>query len=330
MTPVLIVVVNYRTPVLAMQCLESLEAEVRANPGARVTVVDNASADGSAELIPQSIASRGWSDWARFIASPVNGGFAAGNNLAIRAALEAGEPLERVWLVNPDARVRPGALSTLLAFMEAHPWAGIAGGGLDDADGKPWPYAFRFPSVWSEFDSGLGLGVVSRLLSSHTVARRMGQEPERVDWISGANFMVRREVIERVGLMDAGYFLYYEETDYCLQARRAGWECWYVPGARVLHLAGQSTGIRTGDPSRARRPSYWFRSRTRYFIRSHGKAYTAATDLLWILGFVIWRMRRIVQRKPKAHPAHFLRDFVQHSVLVSPLAPCPGDHRRTS
>lgn len=327
MSTVLIVVVNYRTPTLAVQCLESLEAEVGANPGARVTIVDNDSGDGSAETIAGSITTRGWSAWARLIASPVNGGFAAGNNLAIRSALDMAEPFEFVWLVNPDAKARPGALAELVAFMNAYPQAGIAGGGLEDGEGESWPYAFRFPSLWSEFDNGLSLGLISRLLSSYTVARRMGQEPEQVDWISGANFMIRRAVIDSVGLMDSGYFLYYEETDYCLQALRAGWECWYVPSARVCHLAGQSTGVRTDDPGRARRPAYWFESRVRYFVRNHGRAYAAATDLLWILGTLTLRMRQVVQRKRRTYPARYLRDFIRHSVLLRPLSPCPGDQR---
>lgn len=316
----LIAIVNYRTPELTIACLRSLAAEVPTQSAARVAVVDNASGDGSVEKVRAAIDAAGWRDWAQVIASPVNGGFAAGNNLAIRTAWAAGERPQQVWLVNPDAQVRPGALATLLDFMQRHPRAGIIGGSLENEHGEPWPYAFRFPSVWSEIDGGLRLGIVSRWLRRRGAVRRMGDEPERVDWISGANFMIRSELIDRIGLMDEGYFLYFEETDYCLQAGRAGWECWYVPSARVMHIAGQSTGI-TGKASRRRRPAYWFESRRRFFVKNYGRAYTWLADLAWMSGYTLWRLRRPLQGKPDHDPPGMLVDFARHSVVLRPLAP---------
>lgn len=311
----LIVIVNYRTADLVLACLRSLVGEVAAHPGCSVTVVDNASGDGSVQTLRAAIEAHGWQGWVRVIASPVNGGFAAGNNVAIRAALTQTPPPDYVWLVNPDTVVRRGALTTLLAFMAQHPRAGIAGGSLEDEDGTPWPYAFRFPSLWSELDDGLRLGVVSRWLARHRVVRRMGDEAAPVDWISGANFMVRRALFDAIGLMDEGYFLYFEETDFCRQARRAGWVCWYVPQARVLHIAGQSTGITSKTQAPRRRPAYWFESRRRYWLRNHGRARALAADLIWMLAFALWRVRRWLQRKPDHDPPHLLRDFIRHSSL---------------
>lgn len=313
----LVVIVNYRTADLVVACLRSLQAEIAAHPGCTVTVVDNASADGSVETIRCAIDAEGWSAWVRMIASPTNGGFAAGNNVAIRAALAQVPRPEYVWLVNPDTLVRRGALAALLAFMVRQPCAGIAGGSLEDENGDHWPFAFRFPSLWGELDSGLRLGFVSRLLARHNIVRRMADEPTQVDWISGANFMLRTALIDAIGLMDDGYFLYFEETDYCQQARRAAWECWYVPDARVLHLVGQSTGVSSKAQLQRRRPAYWFESRRRYFIKNHGRWYAMAADLLWLLGFALWRLRRWVQRKPDHDPPHLLVDFARHSSLAN-------------
>ena len=313
----LVVIVNYRTAALVVASLHSLQSEIAAHPDCLVTVVDNASADGSVQTIRAAIDAHGWGGWVRVIASPANGGFAAGNNVAIRAALAQASRPAYIWLVNPDTLVRRGALAALLAFMDGHPRAGIAGGSLEGEHGEHWPYAFRFPSLWSEVESGLRLGVVSRWVARYRVVQRMGDEPERVDWISGANFMVRTALIDTIGLMDEGFFLYFEEVDYCRQAQRAGWEVWYVPGARVLHIAGQSTGISSKPQTQRRRPAYWFESRRRYFLKNHGRTYAMAADLLWLPGFALWRLRRWLQRKPDFDPPNLLFDFARHSSLVN-------------
>jgi N-acetylglucosaminyl-diphospho-decaprenol L-rhamnosyltransferase len=318
---VLISIVNYRTAALAIDCLQSLQEPVTRHGHAQVVVVDNASGDDSVPRLQAAIDAHGWSAWARVVASPRNGGFAAGNNDAIRAARAAGLRFDLVWLVNPDARVRPEALAQLCSFMTEHPKAGIAGGSMEDGQGERWPIAFRFPSVWSEIESGVNLGPVSRVLSRYVVARRMGDEATRTDWICGANFMIRAATLEQIGLMDEGYFLYYEETDYCREAAKAGWECWYVPAARVAHIAGQSTGV-TGVAAHTRRlPGYWFESRRRYFIKQHGRLYTALADLGWFASHLLWRARCVMQSKPRSDPPHLLRDFLAHSVWLNPRAP---------
>ena len=316
---VLIVIVNYRTASLAVACLQSLAVELASHPHARVVVVDNDSGDGSMAQLRAAIDGAGWGSWVELVASAVNGGFAAGNNLGIRTALRRGLRPSHVWLVNPDAEVRPGALDVLLQFMAQHPRAGIAGGCLESPSGEVWPYAFRFPSIWSEIDSGLRLGVVSRMVARHAALRRMGEAPEPVDWICGANFMIRGQLLDRIGLMDEDYFLYFEEVDYCLQARRAGWQCWFVPAARVMHIAGQSSGISSADLAPPRRPAYWFESRRRYFVKNHGRVYAWLTDLAWLGSFSSWRLRRRLQGKTDVDPPQMLADFARHSLLVQPF-----------
>jgi hypothetical protein len=111
------------------------------------------------------------------------------------------------------------------------------------------------------------------------------------DWVSGASLIVRREVIEQVGLMDEGYFLYFEEVDFCRRAREAGWECWYVPDSRVMHLEGASTGI---NAVAKRRGGYWYDSRRRYFVKHFGIAGLVAADVLWAIGRSMYSIRRIL------------------------------------
>ncbi len=298
-----------------MECLESLENERETNGNLSAIVVDNASQDGSADLIEQVINRRGW-DWVTLLRSPDNRGFGAGSNLGISWALERLPKLDLVWLLNPDTRVVPGAARALAQFMRDHPAAGIAGSALLDADGELWPYAFRFPSLLGEIERGSHWGVVSRLLSRSATLRPMGQHCEKVDWVSGASLIIRRELLEDNLRFDEGYFLYFEETDFCLHAKRMGWECWYVPDAVVLHIAGQSTGL-TGKQIKLKRlPAYWFHSRQRYFIKNYGRIYGILADFSWIAAHGLARIKQQLRRGPDPDPPNLLQDFIRHASFL--------------
>lgn len=314
---VLVVIVNYRTPRLVVDSLASLESEVARRPGTRVTVVDNASGDDSVALLRQVIDERGWSSWVTLMPSAVNGGFSYGNNLAVNAALGQRDALvpDVFWILNPDTRVEPGTLDAMLGFLDRHPQAGIVGCAIENEDGSSWPYAFRFPTVWSEIEAGARLGFLSRLLRNRSVLHPMTDEPSRVDWMPGASIIVRRAVYESIGMMDEDYFLYYEETDFFLRAQQAGWESWYVPQGRVVHIAGASTGVTDLKPMAKRMPAYWFESRRRYFVKHHGRGYAVASDIGWMLAYLSWSIRRVLQRKPTMDPPRLLSDFFRHSAL---------------
>ena len=313
---VLVVIVNYRTPQLTIDCLQSLVGEMAHLPHLQVAVVDNDSGDDSAEAIPAAIAQAHWQDWASFQALERNGGFAYGNNAVIKAALQSPQPPDYVLLLNPDTLVRPGALRTLVEFLEQHPEVGIAGSRLEDRDGTAQHSAFRFHTFWSELDQGLALGLVTTLLSRWVVAPPIVATAGPTDWVSGAGLMVRRAVFEAVGLLDEGYFMYFEEVDFCRRAQQAGWPCWYVPQSRIVHLVGQSSGVQ--DPHRPvkRLPQYWFESRQRFFLKHYGWVYTALTDAVWLLGFSLWRIRRVLQRKPDLDPPQLFSDFLKNSVFI--------------
>ncbi len=263
-----VVIVNYRTSADVIECLRTLEAETKAVPGTEVIVVDNASGDDSVDALRTYIAESGFEDWARVIAHDANGGFAAGNNVGIRANLASETPADYFFLLNPDTWVRPGAVANLADFLSQNPKVGIAGSRLENSDGSPQFSCFRFYDFFSELNSGCRLGIVSKLLSKHVTTPPIRDETHEVDWVSGASMMVRREVLDDIGLMDEKFFLYYEEADFQLRARRAGWEVWHVQPAAVVHLMGKSTGV-TGDAEReSRRPRYWFESRRYYFRRN--------------------------------------------------------------
>ena len=312
---VLVVVVNYRCADLTIDCLASLEGEAGARPGLAVTVVDNASGDGSAARIARAIADRGWS-WASSLPLSENGGFARGNNAAIAPALASGCPPRHVILLNPDTEARPGAIWSLVDFMDRRPEIGIAGSRLEDPDGTPQRSAFRFPSVLSEIEGGMRLGPVSRLLSRHLVAPPVADREGPTDWVAGASMIVRREVFDSVGMLDDGYFLYFEEVDFCRRARLGGWPCRYVPESRVVHLIGQSSGVTDSATSRRRRPDYWFRARRRYFLKHLGPARTFLADLGWAASYASYRARLIFKRTPDRDPEKLLRDFLRHNFLL--------------
>lgn len=312
----LVAIVNYRTPRLVVDCLASLAPEVQALGNVRVVVADNASGDGSPERIRAAIEDHGWGGWASLLELDGNGGFSAGNNAVIAPALASVDPPppDYVLLLNSDTVVFANALGSLMEFMDARPDVGIAGSRLEDPDGAHQKSCFRFHSVLSEFDSGLKLGVVTRLLRNHVVTiPPQTDKAHAIDWVAGASMLVRREVFEEIGLLDPGYFLYFEESDFCLKARRAGWACWYVPTSRVLHLVGQSTGVTSIREAISRRPRYWFESRRRYFVKNHGRLYAFCADAAWVTGFALWRIRRVVQGKPDRDPPHMLWDFLRYN-----------------
>ena len=318
MDRVLTVTVNYKTPELTIKCIESLEKE-RAErvPGLTLCVVDNDSGDGSLEKISAAVEENGWSNWVSVVPAGRNGGFSYGNNIAIRPALEKpeDEQPDYIWLLNPDSEVDPGAADELIKFMKAHPKTGLVTGNSYGTDGETQSAAYRHFTPLNELVGMLQIGFLERLFASKMLMIPLGDEPVQASWLSGASLMIRREVFADTGLMDEKYFLYFEETDLCLHALRAGWELWYVPASRVMHIEGAATGFTLEEVTKPRRASYWFESRHRFFLKNYGPARTLLADAAHLLGFSIWRLRRRVQNKPDLDPPHYLADFFRHSVF---------------
>jgi len=141
--------------------------------------------------------------------------------------------------------------------------------------------------------------------------------PQPVDWICGASMMIRAAVLEAIGGLDEGYFLYFEETDFCLRARRAGFPTWYVPESRVMHVGGQSTGVTERNTVPKRLPAYWFDSRRRYFTKAFGIAHAMAIDLVVLAAYPLGLLKRLALRQQHESVPHYYRDFIRGSVLRS-------------
>lgn len=232
---VAIVIVSFNTRALLRDCLRSAVAETRAH----CIVIDNASHDGSADMVEHEYPR------AELLRNAENVGFARGTNQGIRRALELGVPY--VLLLNPDAYLRPGALAALLEFMDRHPRVGCAGARLFYADGRPQEGAWHFPTPWMTlFDlfppRGPLLGrLYASALNGRYAEERSAAAPFPIDHPLGAAMLLRRATIEQVGLLDESYWMYVEEVDWCLRCRRAGWAIWQVPRAEVIHVAGAAS-----------------------------------------------------------------------------------------
>jgi GT2 family glycosyltransferase len=311
---VLIVIVNYKTAALTVNCLASLAAEVSARGDTRVVVADGCSGDGSIEMIQQTIEKNQFT-WATLLPLPKNGGFAWANNQAMEPwlALDPGDRPDYVYLLNPDTLAKAGAVSELVEFMDAHPEVGITGGRSIDENGEVLCSAFQFHTPWSELESSIRLGAISRMLRKHIVAKRPPDQPARCDWVAGASMMIRRNTLEKIGLLDDRYFMYYEETDFCLRAAKAGFETWYVPASRIVHLVGRSSGVTGKGGMLKRRPRYWFDSRHRYFKRNYGAVKTAVADMLFAMGLSGYGVMRALRCKPRVDPPWLLWDFIRYN-----------------
>jgi GT2 family glycosyltransferase len=259
-----VVVVSYNTREILRQCLSRLSEQLPAVRG-EVIVVDNASTDGSADMVAADFPQ------ATLVRSRVNLGFAAGNNRAFAVARG-----RYVVLLNPDAFLGEGALARAVALMDRHPRAGIAGGRLEDTDGRLQPSGRLFPSLANEL---LVLsGLAHRFPHSRLFGRfdRTWADPglaARVDWVPGAFTILRHDALAAVGGFDERFFLYYEEVDLCRRMAATGREVWYWPEIRVTHIGGASSKtVKTLEFSASgSQLTLWrMRSALLYYRKHHG------------------------------------------------------------
>jgi N-acetylglucosaminyl-diphospho-decaprenol L-rhamnosyltransferase len=271
-----VVVVSFNTRELLRRCLASVYAATTADGlAAEVIVADNASADGSAAMVASEFSQ------AVLLANESNLGFAAASNLG----LARGRGRHFV-LLNPDTEVRPGALRSMLAVLEAKPLAACVGPSLVYGDGSPQRSCFRFPTVLMQFLDLFPLHprlMVSRCNGRYPLG---GTEPFPVDHPLGACMLLRREAVEQLGPLDEGYFIYCEEVDWCWRAKKAGWQVYCVPRATVLHHEAQST-----RQFAERMLVELYRSRFRLFAKHYSPWRRAAARVVIRLG-----MARLARR----------------------------------
>jgi N-acetylglucosaminyl-diphospho-decaprenol L-rhamnosyltransferase len=292
-----VVVVSFNVGPLLRRSLQAILAQC--GPDDTVTVVDNASSDGSAELVTHEFPA------VKLIANAKNVGFGAANNQGIKATSG-----QYVVLVNPDCELATRSLEAFATFMETRPRAAVAGGRLRYPDGGFQHSSFRFPGLGQIFLDVFPLNW--RLTESRFNGRYPRDWDERafeIDHPLGALMCVRRAAIDQVGGFDEGFFMYAEEVDWCLRFKRAGWDVWHCPGAVGVHHSGKSTGQRRNAMF-----VQLHRSRIRLFRKHYPRWFQMAARAITRLGMARaalgewWQLRS--SRDPSTHRAQ-LQTYTQ-------------------
>ncbi|HKG36829.1 MAG TPA: glycosyltransferase family 2 protein [Solirubrobacterales bacterium] len=270
MTTLTVAVVSWNTRDLLERCLRSLEADSTADV-TEVWVVDNASSDGSADMVRERF------PWVKLITAEENLGFGPAVNLV---AARTATPF--LAAANADIEVEPGALAALLAAAEEHPGTGAAAPRLVTPDGRTQHSVYAFPTVGFTLFFNLGL---YRLLpgSGDALCLEGRWDPERereVDWAVGAFLLLTREAWEAAGGFDESQWMYAEDLDLGWRLARRGWTTRYVPRARVRHVGGASTRQSWGEATTDR----WLRSTYGWLLRRRGLAVTRLVALLNLAG----------------------------------------------
>ena len=282
------VIVSYNAREHLLRCMAALEAH--AGVPVEAIVVDNASADGSAE------AARAAFPASRVIDAGENIGFSRANNLGIQ---EARAPY--VLILNPDAELRPGCLSTLSGLLDRRTDVGLVGPRTLSADGTVQVSFGEGLPPWLEWrQHGLVVGVRARRPGALQRAGEAARREREPGWISGACVLARRSALEAVAGFDEGFFLYEEDVDLCLRLRRAGWRIVFTPAAEVVHHLGRSVA---SDPWRSRLE--YHRSHLRFYRKHNGALQTALLRAHLVAGAVTGLLRALGpgadRREGRAH-----------------------------
>jgi GT2 family glycosyltransferase len=305
---ILTIVLNYKTAQMTIEAAAAARIAMADLPG-EIVIVDNDSQDGSFEAIKAHVEAEGW-DRTQVIQSTVNGGYGAGNNVGIRAGLTDGSRPDFIYILNSDAYPQPDAIKVLYDHMLANPKTGFAGSYIHGEDGDRHTTTFRFPSIFSEIEGAIRFGPVTKILGKYRVPHEAVEETSAVEWLAGASLMMRQDVLDQIGLFDETFFLYFEETDLCRRAHKAGYEIVFVRESVVMHLGSVSTGMRTWQ----RTPTYWFDSRFYYFSKNHGKLYAACATLLHLICGGLNFARCKLTGKPSGLSPAFLRTLASHDL----------------
>lgn len=240
-TKLSIVIVNYNTRDLILDCLTSIKNSEGIDFGVKVIVVDNASQDGSVEELAKL-------KWITLIPSSANLGFAKGNNLALKE-LDG----EYVWFLNPDTVVEPNTIAFMTTYMDNHPEVGMATPKLVLPDGKLDKNCHRgFPTPQRAMWHFLGLDLLfpkSALFAGYYLGNLPADQESEVDVIGGSSVLIRRSVGEDVGWWDETYFMYGEDIALAWEVKQLGLKVMYVPGVYIHHYHGASSGLKGSSAS---------------------------------------------------------------------------------
>ncbi len=304
-----VIIVNYGTPDLAMAAVESVLARSHGGHPVEVHLLDNASPGDDAWIFEQAHAARGWGDRVTLWLEQENHGFGRGNNVVIQAVAARPVPPDYVFLLNPDAALENEALAIMADRLDAEPRTAVAGAGIALPSGRPVTAAFRFPSAFGEFVRAVNFGPLTRLFPHTTVALPADHPDGSVDWVSGAAVMMRLPVIVSLGGFDPDFFLYYEEVELMHRIRRTGYDILYVPEARVRHTEGAATNVKSGQPDRKTRPSYWYDSWRLYYLKTAGRRGAIMAGLGWMGGAALNVPLALLRGQRLYAPLNFFGDF---------------------
>lgn len=294
------IIVSFNTRDLLRECLQSFlkecaeyaeRAGLAEDATAEILVVDNASRDGSPEMVESEFSASTFS--VRLIRSAVNLGFGAANNLAIEQAQG-----RYIVLLNSDAFLHPGALSRAVELMDKNPAVGFGGARLVGRDGTWQPSGRLFHTIWRDTITLTGLAAKfpkSRIFGAPDRTWADQSVAADVDWVPGAFFIIRREALKKIGLFDPRFFLYYEETDLCRRVKVAGYRVAYWPEVVVTHIGGESgKQLNSLTESKAvSRVTLWrMRSTLLYYRKHHGWQARLARSLETGLYRLTWLRNR--------------------------------------
>lgn len=314
LSDIAVIIVNYGTADLTIEAVESVLARTHGGRHVTIHVVDNASPDDSAAVLNTAHEAQGWGTRVKLWLEETNHGFGRGNNLVIVSLLSHDTPPDAVFLLNPDAQLENEVIDMMAQQMELNPSVGFTGAAISTPDGEARVAAFRFPSILSEFTQSLAFGPVSRLFDKWTVSLSPETPAGPVDWVAGAAVLIRSEALKELRGFDPDFFLYYEEVDLMRRGAQSGWKCHYVPQARVIHIEGAATDIKSKRETRKRMPSYRYQSWRLYFTKSLGRIGAMLAALANITGTIGNQIIARLRRKETAAPPHFFRDFWRYAL----------------
>ena len=288
-----VVVINYRTPKMTIDCIGTLLHEISGINGC-IVLVDNYSNDDSNSILEKWISDNDEDSKIKFIRSKINLGFSGGNNLGI-SEVES----KNYLLLNSDTLIRAGAIKILLETASNNESAGLISPQLEGVDGTYQAGCFNSINPVSEFIGSAQTGLITQLLASYNVPRPITSKVDFPDWTSFACVLIKKQVFDSVGLLDADFFMYFEDAEFCSRATKAGWKIINNPDSHVVHLHGMSSKLEERSKSNIRLPRYYYESRARYFYKIYGWKGLFAANMLWTFGRVVSLIRQILGRKDK-------------------------------
>jgi GT2 family glycosyltransferase len=299
----LIVIVNFNTSKLCLNSVSALLPQLP--PSTEIVVVDNCSIESERRELLDGLDNID-SPIVTVLLSPCNNGFSAGNNLGIVSRVA-----RYYLLLNSDTIARPGSIKLLLnQAKNSNAEVGIFSPRLEFLDGNPQISCFQFHSCFSEMIDQAHVSLITRLMCRWNVPIMIPDSVIFPEWTSFACVLIKREVFESVGLLDEGYFLYYEDVDFCYQANRYGWEIQHTPTARVAHIRGGSSTTKERIRQRKKLPRYLYESRSRYFAKNKGgRTGLFLANTMWYLGRTICLIKFVFSGKLQSSSKNQYKDI---------------------